>query len=80
MRYYVVLRYIGLVLLLNALFMAISGCVSLIYSDNAFLPLMYGAFVTALFGVFPIIFIPAFQDITNKEGVFIVVAINSNSG
>ena len=74
MRYYVVLRYIGLVLLLNALFMAISGCVSLIYSDSAFLPLMYGAFVTALFGVFPIIFIPAFQDITNKEGVFIVVA------
>ena len=74
MRYYIVLRYIGLVLLLNALFMAISGCISLLYADNAFLPLMYSAFVTALFGLFPIIFVPAAPDITNKEGVFIVVS------
>jgi len=73
-RYYVILRYIGLVLLLNALFMMVSSGISLIYSDTAFLPLLYSAFVTALFGVFPIIFIPKFQDITNKEGVFIVVS------
>jgi trk system potassium uptake protein TrkH len=73
MRIYVVLRYVALTLLLNALFMGISALISLFSGDGAFLPLLYGAIVTASFGVFPLIFVPPVTDITNKEGLLIVV-------
>lgn len=74
MRLYLVLRYVGLVLLINALFLFISAFVGLIYADNSFGILMYSAVVTALFGVFPLIFVPPAEDINQNEGLIIVVA------
>jgi len=73
MRLYVVLRYVALALILNAIFMFITAMMSLYYDDGAFLPLIYSTFVTLLFGLFPLLFVPATDHITNKEGLLIVV-------
>jgi trk system potassium uptake protein TrkH len=74
MRFQIVLRYIGFALLLNALFMLISCIISFFTSDNALLPLLYSFLVTAIFGIFPLVFVPKTAEITNKEGLLIVVA------
>ncbi|RJP63339.1 MAG: TrkH family potassium uptake protein [Ignavibacteriales bacterium] len=74
MRLYFVLRYVGLVLLIDALFLLISALVGLAYGDNSFGVLFYSAVVTALFGFFPLIFVPPADNITQTEGLFIVVA------
>ena len=73
MRFHIVLRYIAFALIFNALFMIISAIISMIYSDGAFMPLLYSGLVTALFGIFPLIFVPSTSSITNKEGHLIVV-------
>jgi trk system potassium uptake protein TrkH len=73
MRFHIVLRYVAVALLLNAGFMAISFVISLFNSDSAQMPLLYSALVTLLFGLFPLIFVPAASSITNKEGLLIVV-------
>ncbi|MFC1724136.1 TrkH family potassium uptake protein [candidate division KSB1 bacterium] len=73
MRYHIILRYAAFSLLLNSFFMMISSLLSVVYSDGAFMPLFYSAVVTALFGIFPLIFIPSTRTITNKEGISIVV-------
>ena len=73
MRFHIVIRYVALALLLNSLFMSISCVISNFNSDIAFMPLLYSALVTALFGIFPLIFVPAATNITNKEGLLIVV-------
>jgi trk system potassium uptake protein TrkH len=74
MRPHVIFRYIGSVFLLNAAFLFISALISLYYWDSAFLPLLYSFIITALFGAFPLIFVPPTRDIHNKEGFLIVVA------
>src|SRR6056297_1102314 len=74
MRLRIILRYIGYVLLFNALFMLISAAVSFWEGDSALLPLLFTALITALIGVFPIIYVPATEAIHNDEGLFIVVA------
>ena len=74
MRPYIILRYVGFVLLFNATFLAISSVISAINSDAAFFPLFYGAIISALFGAFPLVFIPSTTTITNKEGFTIVIA------
>ncbi len=73
MRAQIILRYVGLVLLFNALFLLISCIISGWKSDSAFFPLLYTALISALFGVFPLIFVPPTTKITNKEGFIIVV-------
>lgn len=73
MRFYIVLRYVALALLLNALFMAISALISAVNGQNDLLPLLYSALVTALFGLFPLLFVPPTTNISNKEGLLIVV-------
>jgi len=73
MRLHVVLRYVGIVLLFNAAFLLIAAMLSAAGSDTAFFPLAYSAVVAGLFGIFPLVFVPAAQDITNEEGIVIVV-------
>ncbi len=73
MRFHIVLRYVALALLLNALFLGISAAISYFNGDDAFMPLLYSGLVTALFGIFPLIFVPPASNITNKEGLLIVV-------
>jgi trk system potassium uptake protein TrkH len=74
MRPQIIIRYIGLALLFNALFLFISAMIAVPELDTAFFPLLFSAAVAALLGVFPIVFVPATYDIRNDEGLVIVVA------
>lgn len=74
MRFNIVSRYVGIVLLINALFLFISSIISGINGDQALYPLLYSSIVVALFGIFPLIFVPASDYITNNEGLIIVVS------
>ncbi|MFH1625505.1 MAG: TrkH family potassium uptake protein [Pseudomonadota bacterium] len=74
MRTQIVLRYLGFVLLFDALFLFISASISAINADSAFHPLLFSATVCFLFGIFPLIFVPSTLEITNKEGTFIVIS------
>lgn len=73
MRLNIVFRYIGFVFLINAAFLFIAAMISVIYGDQALRPLLYSSIVTALFGVFPLIFVPPAKSISNNEGLAIVV-------
>lgn len=64
----------GFIFLLNALGMLLSAVVSIIYNDGSTYILFYSAILAALFGVFPLIFVPPAEDISNNEGLIIVVA------
>ncbi len=74
MRFNIILRYIGLTLLLNALFMLLSAGISLINNtDTAFYPLLLSFILTTVLGAFPLIFVERGEQITSKEGYVIVV-------
>ena len=74
MRLNVVLRYMGLMLLLNAGFMLLSACISLFNNfDTGFYPLLLSFLLTSVLGVFPLIFVPKGEHISTKEGYGIVV-------
>ena len=74
MRPHIIFRYSGVVLLFNALFLAISAAISGFKGDAALYPLAYSSLIAVAFGVFPLIFVPPAANITNKEGFFIVVS------
>lgn len=74
MRFSVVIRYIGMVLLLVAAFMLVSAGISYMNNvDTAYFPLLMSSLLTLLMGAFPMIFVPRSDHITNKEGYCIVV-------
>ena len=74
MRMHVVIRYIGMVLIFLASFMLASAGVSLINDhDSAFYPLLLSSFLTAILGLFPLIFVDRADEIKTKEGYAIVV-------
>ena len=74
MRFNVILRYVGLVLLLDAVFMLISAGISMLnHFDTGFYPLLLSFILTAVLGAFPLIFVEGGQQINNKEGYAIVV-------
>jgi trk system potassium uptake protein TrkH len=74
MRPQIVFRYVGIVLLFNAMFLAVSAGISLFHRQPDFLPLFYSAVIAFLFGVFPLIYVPASHLINNVEGLAIVVS------
>ncbi len=68
------MRYMGMVLLLDAGFMLLSALVSFAnHMDTGFYPLLLSFTLTALIGAFPLIFVDRSEQITNKEGYVIVV-------
>lgn len=74
MRVHVVIRYIGMVLVFLAAFMLASAGVSLLNDhDSALYPLLLSSFVTAILGLFPLIFVERAEEIKTKEGYAIVV-------
>ncbi len=74
MRIHVVIRYIGMVLQFIAAFMLASAAVSMLNDyDSAFYPLLLSSFLTALLGLFPLIFVEKVDEIKSKEGYGIVV-------
>ena len=74
MRIHVVIRYIGMVLQFVAAFMLVSAIVSMLNNyDSAFYPLLLSSFLTAMMGLFPLIFAEKADDVKIKEGYAIVV-------
>ncbi len=73
MRFTVILRYVGTVMLCLSAFMAVSAGISFVSHDDGFYPLLLSALLTLLLGVFPMIFVPKSEGITTKEGFMIVV-------
>ncbi|MGE0076651.1 MAG: TrkH family potassium uptake protein [Bacteroidales bacterium] len=73
MRPHILLRYIGLVMLLNAAFIFISYLISIYYNDSGQYPLLFSFLITTLIGIFPLIFVPKAIDLSNKESYFVVV-------
>ncbi len=74
MRFHVIIRYIGLVLLINALFLLLSAGISLAnHWDTGFYPLLLSFLLTSALGAFPLIFVESENDINTKEGYMIVV-------
>ncbi|MDD3548929.1 MAG: TrkH family potassium uptake protein [Bacteroidales bacterium] len=74
MRIHVIARNMGLVLLVNALFMFIAVFVSAINGfDTGFSPLLLSAIITATIGSFPYIFVRSSGEVATREGYVIVV-------
>ena len=73
MRFNVILRYVGAVMLCLSAFMAVSAGISLVSNDAGFYPLLLSALLTLLLGAFPMIFVSKADSITSKEGFMIVV-------
>ena len=74
MRYNIVLRYVGFVMLLNAALMLLSAAVGYIKGfDSGFYPLTLSALLAAALGAFPLIFVGRGQRISAKESYSIVV-------
>lgn len=74
MRFQVVIRYIGLVLLIFAAFMLLSAGIAWWSGpDSSYFPLLLSALLTALLGLFPTIFVERSEQISSKEGYCIVV-------
>lgn len=74
MRFHIVIRYVGLALLLNALFMLFSIGISVYEGlDTGFFPLLMSFVLTAILGVFPLVFGNTKDAINKKEGYAIVV-------
>ena len=74
MRPHIIFRYVGIVLLFNAVFLLVSAAISLYYHQSDFLPLLYSAIITILFGIFPLIYVPSSSHVSNIEGLVIVVS------
>ncbi len=68
------LRYIGMVMLLNAVFLLISALISYFNArDTALYPLLLSAVLTGALGGFPLLFVDKIDHINMKEGYAIVV-------
>ena len=74
MRLHIVIRYVGIILLVNAVFLLLSAAISFFNGDSAFFPLAYTCLIAALFGAFPFVFVPKAKEISNKEGFAVLVA------
>lgn len=73
MRLGVILKYIGMVLLLDSAFMLIAAIISYFNGvDSAFSPLILSFLLTAVLGIFPTVFVRKAHQINTKEGYCIV--------
>lgn len=74
MKFGLVIRYVGLIMLLNAAFMLISAVISLFNGfDTGFYPLLLSFLITSIIGAFPLIFVPNDTNLSNKESYVVVI-------
>jgi len=73
MNFKAISRYVGLALLVSALFMFLSIIISLIDGvDTGFAPLLVSFLITLIVGGFPFIFVRKTPTVSLKEGYFII--------
>ncbi len=73
MRKEAIIKQVGRILLFNSLFLFISFFISLFLHEPSAASLLFSAFITLIFGVFPIIFVPRITEINFREGMMTVV-------
>ena len=73
MRASAIIKYLGYVLLFNALFMYISAAISFFLKETSLVPLLYSAIVCTIIGFFPQIFVGKIDEIHYHEGIAISV-------
>lgn len=69
----VVIKYLGYILLFNALFLLISAIISYVQKENSLNALLFSAVLTAIMGGFPQIFVEKIKEISFQEGLSISV-------
>ncbi|MBK5194644.1 MAG: TrkH family potassium uptake protein [Proteiniphilum sp.] len=69
----VVIKYLGFILLFNALFLFISATISFFNKENSLNALLFSAALTAILGSFPQIFVEKIEEISFHEGLAISV-------
>ncbi|MCF8373842.1 MAG: TrkH family potassium uptake protein [Bacteroidales bacterium] len=73
MRYEIVLKYLGIILLFNAFFLFIAFIISIFMVESSAIPLLFSSFLCLVIGFFPMLFVEPISDITFSEGIYIVV-------
>lgn len=73
MRKEAVIKFIGYVLLFNAVFLYASALISLFLNETSFVPLFYSGLVCTILGLFPLIFTERIDEIRFTEGLAISV-------
>ncbi|MFI3266184.1 MAG: TrkH family potassium uptake protein [Rikenellaceae bacterium] len=74
MRPQIVIKYIGLILILNSVFLLISALISYFNGvDDGFIPLFVSFLLVLMLGGFPQIFVPKAATISTKESYLIIV-------
>jgi len=73
MRKEAIIKQVGRILLFNSLFLFISFFISLFLHESSAASLLFSAFITLIFGVFPMIFVPHITEINFREGMMTVV-------
>ncbi|HZJ80462.1 MAG TPA: TrkH family potassium uptake protein [Dysgonamonadaceae bacterium] len=73
MRKEAIIKYIGYVLLFNALFLYISALISFFLNEASLVPLLYSGLVCTILGLFPLIFTEKIDELRFNEGLAISV-------
>ena len=73
MRKEAIIKYIGFVLLFNALFLYIAAVISFVLKETSFVPFLYSGLVCTILGLFPLVFTENIDEIRFNEGLAISV-------
>ena len=73
MRKEAIIKYVGYVLLFNAVFLYISALVSFFLNEPSLVPLFYSGLVCTILGLFPLIFTEKIDEVRFSEGLAISV-------
>ena len=73
MRKEAIIKYIGFVLLFNALFLYVAAVISFVLKETSFVPFLYSGLVCTILGLFPLVFTENIDEIRFNEGLAISV-------
>ncbi|RCW38363.1 TrkH family potassium uptake protein [Marinilabilia salmonicolor] len=73
MKKEIIIKHLGVVLLLNGIFLFISFLISFFLNETSTMALLFSALICGIFGVFPLIFVERTEYISFSEGLTIVV-------
>lgn len=73
LRFEVVLRHIGQLLIFNTIFLVISAIISIVQKEDGVNALVFTSMISLSMGIFPVLFIPRVSAISAHEGVMISV-------
>ncbi len=73
MRKEAIIKYIGYVLLFNALFLYVAAIISFVLKETSLVPFLYSGLVCTILGLFPLVFTEKIDEIRFNEGLAISV-------